>query len=465
MNQNYNYDLVVIGAGPGGYVAGEHAARNGLKVLVVEKGTYGGVCLNVGCIPTKALLKCAKVAHYVTHASSYGIDLPPNFIPVANWTAIQNRKQKVVDTLVNGVKYILKSAKADTVVGEAKIINPNTVQVNGINYSTKFIIVATGSRSKSLPLPGFAESMAKGKMIDSTPLLSLPQVPKKLTVIGGGVIGIEMAVVYKSFGTDVTIVQGLDRILELLDVEISKSVTKILTNMGIKIITNAKITGSDGNSTLFFETNGVSQQLISDYILQSVGRKPNDEVCDLLNLKKTDRGLIQLNENLQTSVPNIYVIGDAAGQVMLAHYAYHHAVFAVNHILGLNPEPVDPLKTPGCIYIQPEVATLGYTEEQLKAKNIDYVKAVVPMTACGKAIADGETEGFVKLLVGRKYGEILGAHLIASTASDIISELALSMNSELTVYDLVNAIHPHPTISEIISDVAKKIIYENFNKK
>ena len=461
---SFNYDVIVIGAGPGGYVAGEHAARNGLKCLVVERGTYGGVCLNVGCIPTKALLKCAKIVNYIKHASAYGVDLPANATLSINWNTVLARKQKIIDTLVNGVKFILKSAKAETVVGEATLVNANTVRVNGQDYTTKNIVIATGSRSRSLPLPGFEQAMAAGIMVDSTPMLSLPAIPKSLTVIGGGVIGIEMAIVYRSFGTDVTIVQGLDRILEVLDLDISKAVTKTLEAKGIKIITNAKITSANMN-TLNFEVNGVSQSITSDYILQSVGRKPNDEILDALAVKRNARGNVELNENLQTSIPNIYVIGDAAGQVMLAHYAYHHAVFAINHILGRNPKPVDPLKTPGCIYIQPEIATVGYTEEQLKQQNIKYVKGSMPMAACGKAVADSETEGFVKLLVGEQFGEILGAHIISSTASDIISELALAMNSELTVFDLANAIHPHPTVAEMVSEVAKHIIYTHFKNK
>ncbi|WP_027123845.1 dihydrolipoyl dehydrogenase [Mycoplasmoides pirum] len=458
-----NYDVIVIGAGPGGYVAAEHAAKNGLKCLVIERGTYGGVCLNVGCIPTKALLKCSKVINYIKHASAYGIDVSANAQFSLNWNTIQMRKQKIVDTLVNGVKTILKVAKVDTIVGEASIINPNTVVANGQTFTTKNIIVATGSRSRSLPLPGFEEAMRAGIMVDSTPMLSLPSIPKTLTVIGGGVIGIEMAVVYNSFGTNVTIVQGLDRILELLDQDVSKAVTKILLDRGIKIITNAKILSAN-NHTLNFEVNGVNQSITSDYILQSVGRKANDEILNPLNIQRNERGNVVLNQNLQTSVPNVYVIGDAASQVMLAHYAYHHAVFAVDHILGRNPKPVDPLKTPGCIYIQPEVATVGYSEEQLKQKNIGYVKISLPMSACGKAVADGETEGFIKLLVGNQFGEILGAHMISSTASDIISELALVMNSELTIFDLANAIHPHPTVAEMVSEAAKHLIYKNFNK-
>lgn len=458
-----NYDVIIIGAGPGGYVAAEHAAKNGLKCLVVEKGTYGGVCLNVGCIPTKALLKCSKIVNYIQHASSYGIDVPPNTQFSINWNTIQLRKQKIVDTLVNGVKTVLKLAKADSIVGEATILDSNTVVVNNETYKAKYIVLATGSRPRSLSLPGFDEAIKAGIMIDSTAALSLPSIPRSLTVIGGGVIGIEMAIVYRSFGTDVTIIQGLDRILEILDLDVSNAVAKILSERGIKIITNAKITSANMN-TLNFEVNGVSQSITSDYILQSVGRKPNDEILNPLNVQRNERGNVLLNQNLQTSIPNIYMIGDVAGQVMLAHYAYHHAIFVIDQILNRNPNPVDPLKTPGCIYIQPEIATVGYTEEQLKQQAIEYVKVSLPMAACGKAVADSETTGFVKLLVGKKYGEILGAHIIGSTASDIISELALAMNSELTIFDLANAIHPHPTVAEMVSEAAKHLIYKNFNK-
>ncbi|MDC4182836.1 dihydrolipoyl dehydrogenase [Mycoplasma bradburyae] len=459
----YNYDVIVIGAGPGGYVAGEHAAKNGLKTLVIERGTYGGVCLNVGCIPTKALLQTAKVKHYISKSSEYGLDLAnPN--PTINWQNVLNRKNAVVNKLVNGVKTILKTAKAETIVGEAVIIDGHTVSVNNQYITAKNIIVATGSSPRKLSLPGFDQGRAEGVIIDSTRALELPQVPQSLVVIGGGVIGIEFASLYASLGTNVTILQAVDRLCETLDKDASDFMAKKMKSLGVNVVYNAKILGYQTGS-IIYEDKGTAYQLPAQYILESVGRIVNDQVFGSFNVARDERGRIKLNDKLQTSCDSIYVIGDAAGQVLLAHYAYHHATYAVDIILGRKPKSVEPLMTPGCIYTYPEVSTIGYTEEQLKEKGIEYVVAKMPMAINGKAIADGSTDGFIKFMFGKKYGEVLGCVLIASTASDMISEIALAMENELTVFELEQAIHPHPTIAEVISECAKQAIYTHFNNK
>lgn len=463
MNNNI-YDVIVIGAGPGGYIAGEHAARNGLKCLVVEKQYIGGICLNVGCIPTKALLKVSKILNYIKHANSYGLYMPENSFLTIDWNVVQEHKQQIVDKLTNGVKYVLKSSNAEMIMGEAQIIDPNTVRINNQDYKTHNIIIATGSRPKSLSLPGFDQAMKNGILVDSTQALSFKKIPNTLVIIGGGVIGVEMAMIYRTFGSDVTIIQGLDRILETLDSDLSRETTKILNNHGIKIITNAKIIGIN-NQTLNFEVNGQTQSISAEYFLQSVGRKPNDEILNSLNVQRDQTGTIVLNEKLQTSIPNIYMIGDVNGQMMLAHYAHHQAIYVVDQILQRNPKHVEKWKTPSCIYIHPEVVTVGYSEEELQAHNISYVKGVTPLTACGKAVADCETDGFFKLLIDKNTGQILGVHAIGSGFSDIISELASAMNSELTLFDLNNAIHPHPTIAEIVQETARHIIYAHFNNK
>ncbi|AFP76047.1 Dihydrolipoamide dehydrogenase (E3) component of pyruvate dehydrogenase complex [Mycoplasmoides gallisepticum VA94_7994-1-7P] len=459
----YNYDLIVIGAGPGGYVAGEHAAKNGLKTLVIERGTYGGVCLNVGCIPTKTLLQSSKVKHYIEKAAEYGLDLVNNQLSV-NWANILKRKETVVNKLVNGVKTILKVAKADTIVGEARIVDGHTVTVNNQTFTTKDIIVATGSSPRKLPLPGFDQGRAEGVIIDSTKALELPQIPKSLVVIGGGVIGIEFAILYASLGTKVTILQAVDRLCELLDQDASDFIAKRMKSLGVNVVYNAKILGYQNNA-IIYEDNGTAYQLPSQYILESVGRVVNDQVFGSFNVARDDRNRIKLNDKLQTSTDSIYVIGDAAGQIMLAHYAYHQALYAVDTILNRKTKKLSSLTTPGCIYTYPEIATIGYTEQQLKEKNIEYVVSKMPMAVNGKAIADDSTEGFIKFMFGKKYGEILGCVLIASTASDMISEIALAMENELTVFELEQAIHPHPTIAEIISECAKQAIYNHFNKK
>ncbi|WP_036498578.1 dihydrolipoyl dehydrogenase [[Mycoplasma] testudinis] len=458
---NFDFDLIIIGAGPGGYMAAEQAGHYGKKVLIIEKGMYGGVCLNIGCIPTKALIKSGKIAHYLENASSYGIEFSENASFKPNWAMIQTRKQKVVDTLVNGVKYILKAAKATVIEGEASFIDDHTVQVNGKNYTGENILVATGSRNRSLNLPGFAESYKSGKMIGSTEALNLPSIPRRFTVIGGGVIGIEIATIYRSMHAEVTIVQGLDRILEKLDSDISRHALRHLTDYGVKVILNAKIIKSEGGN-LHINVDGKDQVIEGDYILESVGRKVNDELLEPLNLDRDEKGHIKLNEYLQTSKPHIYMAGDVTGQMMLAHYAYHQARFVVDHILHHNPMRVLPLFTPGCIYTHSEIATIGYTEEYLKDHNIPYVKAVLPMTSNGKAIADGETRGMMKMLANKENGQILGVHMISSASSDMISEIAVALTNGMTVFDIYGAIHPHPAIAESIGDAARKIIYENF---
>lgn len=455
------FDIIVIGAGPGGYMAAEHAGHYKKKVLIIEKEMFGGVCLNVGCIPTKALIKSGKIATYLEHASSYGIKFGEGSSFTPDWGMIQARKQKVVNTLVDGVKYILKTAKATVVEGEAKIIDEHTVAVNGTQYWGENIIVATGSSNRSLNLPGFKEAYQSGKMIDSTQALSLPKLPRKLTVVGGGVIGVEMATIYAALKTDVTIIQGLPKILERLDGDISRHATRHLVDFGVKIVTNAKIEKAQG-STLYYSVSGESTSISADYILECVGRKANDELLQPLNLEKTASGHIKLNENLQTSLPHIYLIGDVTSQLMLAHYAYHQARYVVNYILGKKPLKVLPHYTPSCIYTHSEVASVGYPEEELINQKIPYVKVVLPMAANGKAVADSETRGIMKMLAHKESGEILGVHMISSVSSDMISEIALAMRHKLTVFDLYNSIHPHPAIAESIGDAARKIVVDFF---
>ena len=454
------FDVIIIGGGPGGYVGGEHAGKNGLKTLVIEKENLGGVCLNKGCIPTKTLLKSAKIFHYIKEANKYGIDIEGDFEFKLNWKQIQTRKDNVVQQLIEGIKFLLKSAKATYIEGEAKLISDHVVAVNGELYHGEKIILATGSTPRYLNLPGFDVAQQKGFVVDSTQALELKEIPKKFTVIGGGVIGVEFALLYNELGSDVTIIQGLDRILEVIDHDLSKTMTDILIKKGIKIITNANVKEIK-NKTLHFEVNAKLEKIEIDKLLVSIGRIPDfgsfAEIDLVYNVKKQ----IVVNKHLQTSKRHIYAIGDVTQQIMLAHVAYKHAVMAVDHILGLNT-PYHLIETPWCIYTFPEVAGIGLSEYEIDNKN--FVISKMPMTHLGKALADAETDGFIKMIFEKTTGKILGCHMIASTASDLISEISLAMQAEATVFDLAATIHPHPSISEVFYEIAKKAIYDHFSK-
>lgn len=456
-----DYDLIILGAGPAGYIAAEYAGKHKLKTLVIEKQYFGGVCLNVGCIPTKTLLKRAKIIDYLVHAKDYGITI--NGQAKLDWKQLLKQKQEVVDKLVAGVKTIIKGAKVESIEGEATVIDKNKVQVNNTTYTTNNIIVATGSRPRYLTLPGFEKAQQAGFIIDSTQALALEGVPKKFVVVGGGVIGVEFAFLFASLGSEVTIIQGVDRILEVCDSDVSELISKTLKNKGVQIITNAHVVRAENNQ-LFYTVNGVEQSVIGDKILVSIGRIANTECLDQLDLKRDHNNKIVLNEKLQTSTTNIYLIGDVNTQMMLAHYAYQQGRYAVDQILNQNQvKPAEKNKCPACIYTNPEVAFVGYSEMELQKEKIDYVKSSLPFIYSGKAIADHETNGFVKMMFNPKTGVILGGCIIASTASDIIAELALVMENNLTVFDIANSISPHPTMNEMVTDVCKKAIFDYFS--
>ncbi|AHF57469.1 dihydrolipoyl dehydrogenase [Spiroplasma eriocheiris] len=447
------FDIIIVGAGPGGYVCAIKASQEGLKTLIVEKEYYGGVCLNVGCIPTKALLKGAKVYDMIQHADMYGIDIK-NLTDVApNWVKMQERKAKVVDQLTKGVEYLLKKNKVTLVKGEAKALDKNTIEVDGNKYTCDNLIIATGSVSRSLPLPGFDKATADGFVISSTEALSLPQIPKKLAVIGGGVIGVEFACLYRRLGTEVTILQGLDTILEMLDKDVREEMTKLLIKNKVKIETSVKIKEIKGKTIIYNNKDGQEVKLATDYCLVSVGRVPVLTGFENIGLKIGERKNIEINDQCQTNLSGVYAIGDVVGKAMLAHVASAQGIVAINNIKGYQ-DKIEYNKIPSCIYSHPEVAMVGLTEEQAIKQNIQYKAFKFPLKANGKALADGETDGFVKILCEPKYGEILGAHIICATATDMISEITLCMEIEGTIYDLAKAVHPHPTLSEIIMEVA-----------
>lgn len=455
------FDVIVIGAGPGGYVAAIKATQENLKVAIVEKGNVGGVCLNIGCIPTKALLKSAKVLHYCQTASEYGLDISGKYLVSPNWINMQKRKDEVVKKLTSGVDMLLKKNKITKIQGQAKALDAKTVEVNGIKYQCDNLIIATGSFSRNLPLEGFKEAKDQGFLITSRQALSLPQIPKQLVIIGGGVIGVEFACLYSTLGCEVIILQNIGTILEMLDTDVSQEITKILTKNNIRIETNVEIQNIK-NKTITYKKEGKSFSLSPDYVLISVGRQPIIEGFENIGLEIGERGNIVTNEKCETNIAHVYAIGDVTADKMLAHVASAQGIVVIENILGKN-EIFNAERVPGCIYTFPEVAVIGLTEQECIKQKLDYKVFKYPLMASGKAIADGETQGFVKLIAQQPYSKIIGAHIIASTATDMISEITTVMELEGTVHELAKSIHPHPTLSEVIMEAAHGVLSKPIN--
>ena len=458
-------DIVVIGAGPGGYTAGEFLAKAGYKTVVIEREFAGGVCLNVGCIPTKTLLRSAKILEYVKEAKKYGVDLKTDSV-VLNWIKVQERKERVRKQLRSGVETLLKAAKAEFIIGDAKVIDQYNVEVNKRKFTTKVIILASGSENIKLPLKGFDKAWEKGIMIDSTGAIDLEKIPESLTVIGGGVIGLELAFLYKELGSKVTVLEGTPNVLGPMDNEVKTYAKNMVKNKGIDLKLNAMVKSFDEKEGLIYELNGEKHAIKSDKILMSVGRKPQTlNLENTLNLALTERKAIKVNDILQTSIPNIFAIGDVVGQAMLAHVAYKHAHVVVN-VIKKQRFDFDLNKVPACVYTHPEISSIGLTEEQLKKEKNDYLKVIWQNQHVGRMLSDNEdTSGWMKLLVDKKYGKILGAHIINPHSSDMISEVAAVMELEGTVYELASSIHPHPSISEVIYEAAVHAVEQLNNLK
>lgn len=367
---------------------------------------------------------------------------------------MQERKDNVRVKLRKGVEALLKFSKVELVIGTAEIIDRYNVKVGKEVYTTKTIILATGSTPIMLPLPGFDKAIKAGVMIDSTGALDLKEIPKSLTVVGGGVIGLEFAMLYNELGTKVTILEGGPNILGPMDVDVRKYAEALASSEGIDVKTNVKVTGYDAKG-LLFEEDGKTHSIKSDKILLSVGRKVNNLGLDKsLGIKVNQKGAFEVNENLQTSIDNIFAIGDVTGQVMLAHVAYKHA-HVIEDLFKGRPNAFDRLKVPACVYTHPELSSIGYTEQELKELKIDYQKTVFQNQHIGRVLAEGKDDkGFTKLLIDKKYGKILGAHIINANSSDMIAEIALNMQLEGTIFELADTIHPHPSIAEGIYEAA-----------
>lgn len=444
------YDLIIIGAGPGGYVAAIKAGQLGAKVLLIEKEEVGGVCLNHGCIPTKTLLKNAKLYYDFLHASDFGITV--NGEITFDFAKMVSRKDKVVKELTNGVNYLLKKNKVELVTGEAIVEASNVVRVGDELYKTKKLILATGSSPILPPIKGVEESYKSGSLVTSRELLGLTNIPQNFVIVGGGVIGVEFATIFALLGSKVTIIEKLPFILPLVDHDIRKAYVKELMTLGITVITDAEVTEVN-EKEVTYKQGDKEKKTLTNLTLMAVGTRANSSAFTKLGLAFNGPNIVT-NEYLETSLPGVYAIGDLNGKMMLAHTASHEAFVAVQHALGQDVSAMDYTKIPQAIYGLPEIASVGLTEEEAKKKGLTFKTSIFPFSASGKALADNDKRGFIKLVVTEQYNEIVGAHIIGNQATEMISELVLALNLEATTDELIKMIHPHPTLAETVGEAA-----------
>jgi dihydrolipoamide dehydrogenase len=451
-----NFDLIVIGSGPGGYVAAIRAAQLGLKVAIVEKESLGGICLNWGCIPTKALLKSAQVFDYLNHAADYGIELSDGKV---NFENVIKRSRGVAESMSKGVQFLMKKNNIEVLFGYGKVLPGRRVEVT-LNegdikvLKAQHILLATGGRSKPL----FSLPIDNKKVIDYRNAMVLETQPKKMIIVGAGAIGVEFAYFYHTMGTEVTLIEFMDSVLPNEDKEIGRTLEKIYTKKGMKIWTSSKVVSSKvaaDHVQLLVQTPKGEQVMDADIVLSAAGVASNIEnigleLCEI----KTENGKVVVNAFYQTNAEGVYAIGDIVKGPALAHVASAEGIIAAEHMAGHHPEALDYGNIPGCTYCSPEVASVGITEQQAKEKNMEVLVGKFPFTASGKAKAAGKTDGFVKLIFDKKYGEILGAHFIGENVTELIAEIIAAKKLEATGMQLVRTVHPHPTMSEAIMEAA-----------
>jgi len=443
------YDLIVLGSGPGGYVTAIRASQLGLKTAVIEKESLGGVCLNWGCIPTKALLKSAQVFEYLKHADDYGLTVKEFD---KDFDAVVNRSRNVADGMSKGVQFLMKKNKIDVISGYGTLKPGKKVDVDGTEYSADHIIIATGARSRELPnLPQDGE-----KVIGYRKAMTLEKQPKKLIIVGSGAIGVEFAYFYNSMGTDVTVVEYLPRIVPVEDEDVSKQLERSFKKSGIKVLTSTEVTSVDTSGEgvkATIKTKKGEEVLEADMVLSAVGIKTNIENIGLEDVGiVVDKDKILVNDFYQTNIPGYYAIGDVTPGPALAHVASAEGILCVEKIAGQHVEAIDYGNIPGCTYCTPEIASVGLTEAQAKDKGIDIKVGKFPFSASGKASAGGHKEGFVKVIFDAKYGEWLGCHMIGTGVTDMIAEAVLGRKLETTGHEVLKTIHPHPTMSEAVME-------------
>ncbi|MDQ0417322.1 dihydrolipoamide dehydrogenase [Croceifilum oryzae] len=461
-----NYDLVVLGAGPGGYVAAVRAAQLGMKVAVVEKENVGGVCLHKGCVPSKSLLRSAEVYHEMKNSESYGITAGDVQLSM---NLVQKRKNEIVSQLHKGVEGLLKKNKVDVYQGFGRILGPSifspmpgTISVERADGKEsdmlipQHVMIATGSRPRTLP----------GLEIDGTHILNsdhalqMETLPKSMIIIGGGVIGIEWASMLSDFGVEVTVIEYADRILPFEDADVSKEMTRIFKKRKVKVITNAKVLSeevkvADGSVTVVAEKDGKTETFQAEKVFVSVGRQANIEDIGLQNTSiKVEKGVIQVNDFMQTAESHIYAIGDVNGGYQLAHVASHEGILAVEHMARNDVHVMDSTMVPRCTYSRPEVGSIGLTEQEAKDRGHEVKVGKFPFRGVGKSLVFGETDGFIKMISDAKTDDLLGVHIIGAHATDLIGEAGLAKVLDATAWEISRAIHPHPTLSEVFGEVA-----------
>ncbi len=448
-----NYDIIVIGSGPGGYVTAIRASQLGFKTAIVERENLGGICLNWGCIPTKALLKSAQVFKYINHAEDFGLNKVEASFEFPNVVA---RSRGVANKMSKGIEFLMKKNKIDVIFGNAKILKGKKIAVEKdgktTEYSANNIIIATGARSRELPnLPQDGV-----KVIGYRQALTLPTQPKSMIVVGSGAIGVEFAYFYATMGTKVTVVEFMPNIVPVEDEEVSKHLEKSLKKAGIEVMTNASVesldTSGEGVKANVKTANG-NVTLEADIVLSAVGIAANVENIGLEEVGiQTDRGRVLVNEWYQTSVPGYYAIGDIIPTQALAHVASAEGITCVEKIKGLHVEPIDYGNIPGCTYCLPEIASVGLTEKQAKEKGYEIKVGKFPFSASGKATANGDVDGFVKVIFDAKYGEWLGCHMIGVGVTEMIAEAVAARKLETTGHEILKTVHPHPTLSEAVME-------------
>ena len=454
-----NYDLIVIGSGPGGYAGAIRASQLGMKTAIVEKENLGGICLNWGCIPTKALLKSAQVFEYINHAEDYGITVKDS---KADFSKMISRSRGVADGMSKGIQFLMKKNKIDVIYGFGKLARGKKVEVTDkegktTSYNANNIIVATGGRARALPnLPIDGE-----KIIEYRKAMSLEKQPKKMVVVGAGAIGVEFAYFYSALGTEVTVIEFMAQgLVPREDKDISKELTKVFKKKGIKVLANAGVEKVDTSGKgckvhIKHRKDGKEETIDCDVVLSAVGVTPNTENIGLETLGiKTERGLIKVDDFYKTNVPGIYAIGDVLNTQALAHVATAEAITCVEKMAGHSPEPINYNNIPGCTYCVPEIASVGMTEAEAKEAGIEIKVGKFPFSASGKASASGAKEGFVKVIFDAKYGEFLGAHMIGSNVTEMIAEVVAARKLETTGHEIIKTIHPHPTMSEAVMEAA-----------
>ena len=451
-----NYDVIVVGSGPGGYVTAIRASQLGLKTAVVERSELGGICLNWGCIPTKALLKSANVFEYINHAADYGIKVEG---VDADFPAIVKRSRDVAAGMSTGIQFLMKKNKIDVIVGTGKVKAGKKIDVTDdagkvTEYAAKNIIIATGARSRVLPnLPQDGK-----KILGYRDAMVLPKLPKKMVVVGSGAIGSEFAYLYNAMGVEVTIVEFLPNLIPVEDEDISKQFARSFKKSGIKVMTNSSVESVDTAGTgckVLVKTKKGEETIECDVVLSAVGIKSNIENIGLEEVGiATDRDKILVNDFYQTNIPGYYAIGDVVAGPALAHVASAEGIICVEKIAGMDVEPLDYGNIPGCTYASPEVASVGMTEKAAKEAGFDVKVGKFPFSASGKASAAGHKDGFVKLIFDAKYGELLGGHMIGANVTEMIAEIVAIRKLETTGHELIKTVHPHPTMSEAIMEAA-----------